>query len=210
MWYFLRFGGFKPELSAVKVESNFNFFLDRDEVLKKKDTATIFKIYAPNRISVEETHIVPRWFDAEHQFWKLWPCLFFVTDHNFDDELTFAAMSWLWAVITWPIIILTPMCHTYSESWVRALSHGPILVKIVFTKFSRRSERSKKFRFLHFLRASPRNISSGRRSDNFDASGLPNTSSESLCPKFFRKHVKTGETFKNWGLTLLWSQPIWI
>ena len=23
MWYFLRFGGFKPELSAVKVKSNF-------------------------------------------------------------------------------------------------------------------------------------------------------------------------------------------
>ena len=36
MWYFLRFGGFKPELSAVKVESNFNIFLDRDVVLKKK------------------------------------------------------------------------------------------------------------------------------------------------------------------------------
>ena len=60
MWYFSRFGGFKPELSAVKVESNFNFFLDRDGPLKKKDTATIFKISAPNRISVELTHIVPR------------------------------------------------------------------------------------------------------------------------------------------------------
>ena len=34
MWYFSRFGGFKPELSAVKVESNFNIFLDRDVVLK--------------------------------------------------------------------------------------------------------------------------------------------------------------------------------
>ena len=69
---------------------------------------------------------------------------FFVTDHNFDDELTFAAMSWLWAVITWPKIIWTPMCHTYSESWVRALSHGPILVEFFFTKFSRRSERRAK------------------------------------------------------------------
>ena len=60
MWFFSMVEGFKPELLAVKVESNFNFFLDRDEVLKKKDTATIFKIYAPNRISVELTHIVPR------------------------------------------------------------------------------------------------------------------------------------------------------
>ena len=127
--------------------------------VKKKDT--IFKIDAPNRISVELTLIVPRWFDAEHQFWKLWPCLFFLTDHNFGDKLTFAAISWLWAVITCPIIILTPMCHTYSESWVRALSHGPILIKFFFTKFSRRSERSKKCQFLHFLRASPRNILPG-------------------------------------------------
>ena len=161
-----------------------------------------------NRISVELTHIVPRWFDAEHQFWKLWPCLFFVTPHNFGDELTFAAMFWLWAVITWPKIIRTPMCHTYSESWVRALSHGPILVEFFFTKFLRRSERSKKCQFLHFLRASPRNISSGRRSDNFDASGLPDSSSESFCPKVFREHVETGEIFKIWGPTLLWSQAI--
>ena len=123
--------------------------------VKKKDTATIFKIDARHRISVELTHIVQRWFDLEHQFWKLWPCLFFWTAHNFDDELTFAAMSWLWAVITWPIIILTPMCHTYSESWVRALSHGLILVKIVFTKFLRRSERSKKFNFLQFSVSPP-------------------------------------------------------
>ena len=46
---------------------------------KKKDTATIFKILAPNRISVELYGLVPRWFDLEHKFWKLWPCLFFVT-----------------------------------------------------------------------------------------------------------------------------------
>ena len=34
----------------------------------------------------------------------------------------------------------------------------------------------------------PRKFSSGRRSDNIDASGLPNSSSESLCPKVFRAH----------------------
>ena len=60
MWYFSRFGGFKPELSAVKVESNFKFFLSSAEVLQKKDTATIFKILAPHRISVELYGLVPR------------------------------------------------------------------------------------------------------------------------------------------------------
>ena len=132
-----------------------SFFFKQRCGVKKKDTATIFKIYAPNRISVELTHIVPRWFDLEHQFWKLWPCLFFVTPHNFGDELTFAAMSWLWAVITWPKIIWTPMCHTYLESWVRALSRGPILVKLFFTQISRRSKSSKKCLYLQFSVSTP-------------------------------------------------------
>ena len=88
------------------------------------------------------------------------------------------------------------MCHTYSESWVRALSHGPILVQFFFTKFSRRSKRSKKFPFLHFLRASPRNISSGRQSDNFDASRLPNTSFESYAPNFSGNMLKLVKILK--------------
>ena len=63
--------------NLIQIFDRNKFDTDRDVVFKKKDTATIFKIYAPNRISVELTHIVPRWFDLEHQFWKLWPCLFF-------------------------------------------------------------------------------------------------------------------------------------
>ena len=35
MWYFLRFGGFKPELSAVKVESNFKKKTLKMDVKKK-------------------------------------------------------------------------------------------------------------------------------------------------------------------------------
>ena len=61
--------------------------------VKKKDMATIFKNFAWHRISVEQYGLVPRWFDAEHQFWKLWPCLFSSSPHNFDDKLTFAAMT---------------------------------------------------------------------------------------------------------------------
>ena len=45
-------------------------------------------------------------------------------------------------------------------------------------------------------------------SDNFDASGLPNTSFEKLCPILFKEDVDTGETFKILGPTLLWSQAI--
>ena len=109
--------------------------------------------------------------------------VFFLTPYNFDD-----VMSWLRAIITWPIIILTPMCHIYSESWVHALSHslGPILVEFFFKKFLRRSKRSKKMPFLHLLRASP----SGRQSDNFDASRLPNTSFESYAPNFSGNMLK--------------------
>ena len=63
---------------------------------------------------------------------------------------------------------------------------------------------------MHFLRASPRNISSGRRSDNFDASGLPDSSSESFCPKVFREHVENVGTFKIGGPSPLQSHLIQI
>ena len=41
MWYFSRFGGFKPELSAVKVESNLKRKKLRRRDVTKKNTATI-------------------------------------------------------------------------------------------------------------------------------------------------------------------------
>jgi len=92
---------------------------------------------------------------------KLCACYFFLTSLIFRDESTFAALFRLWAAITMALIIRTPKCHTYSESWVRALSHGPILVKFFFTKFSRRSERSKKFTFLQFSVSPPPEQSNG-------------------------------------------------
>ena len=78
-------------------------------------------------ISVTPSGLVPRWFNMKPKFWKLWPCLFFVTAHNFRDAFTFSAICWLWAAITWPKIIRTPICHTYSESCRPALSHGASL-----------------------------------------------------------------------------------
>ena len=93
--------------------------------LQKKDTATIFKIDARHRISVELYGFLPRWFDLEHKFWKLWPCLFFSTAHLCFWK--YWNLSQLRGPITWTKIIATPMCHTYSESWGRALSDGPTL-----------------------------------------------------------------------------------
>ena len=43
MWYFLRFGGFKPKLLAVKVGSMFEKKLDGKGAVKKKDTAAILR-----------------------------------------------------------------------------------------------------------------------------------------------------------------------
>ena len=68
--------------------------------------------------------------------------------------------------------------------------------------------KAKKCLFRIFFVILPRKISSGCRSDNFDASGLPNSSSESLCPKVFRKHVKNAETLKIGGPIHLQSQLI--
>ena len=39
MWYFLRFKGFEPELSAVKVESNFKKKISENGCHKKKTRA---------------------------------------------------------------------------------------------------------------------------------------------------------------------------
>ena len=80
---------------------------------------------------------------------------FFVTSGIFRDEPTFADLSWLWAVITLFLIICTPMWPTYSESWVRALSHGTTHEKFSTKKFSRRGGFSKKRRFWPFLVSPP-------------------------------------------------------
>ena len=54
-----------------------SFFSKAEMRCSKKVTATIFKIEAPYRISVNLTHLIPRWFNRKTQFWKLWPWLFF-------------------------------------------------------------------------------------------------------------------------------------
>ena len=62
--------------------------------------------------------------------------------------------------------------------------------------------------FLHFSMILSKKNSSGRRSDNIDASGLPNSSFESLCPKVVMEHVKNAETLKIGGPSPLQSQLI--
>ena len=89
-------------------------------------------------------------------FFKNWASIiFFLTSGIFRDEPTFADLSWLWAAITIFLIICTPMWPTYSESWVRALSHGTTHEKIFTKKFSRRGGISKKHRFWPFFASTP-------------------------------------------------------
>ena len=63
---------------------------------------------------------------------------------------------------------------------------------------------------LVFIQAPEMTLVTARRSDNIDASGLPNTSFESLCPKLFREHVENVGTFEIGGPSPLQSQLIQI
>ena len=106
---------------------------------------------------------------------------------------------WLWGAIT-PVQNLTrPISSTFSESSGRQLSDGPILGFFFFEQISRNKRFMRKGFFLHFCMTAPRKFSSGRQSDNIDARGLPNSSSESLCPKVFREHMKNVGSFKIGG-----------
>ena len=85
--------------------------------------------------------------------------------------------------------------HIFGKLWTWAFAWSyPGF--FFFEQISRNERFMKKLVFLHFFVSAPKKNSSGRRSDNIDASGLPNTSSESLCPKVFREHVKNAETLK--------------
>ena len=64
--------------------------------------------------------------------------------------------------------------------------------------------------FAIFCVAPPLSKVTARRSDNIDASGLPDSSSESFCPKVFREHVENVGTFKIGGPSPLQSHLIQI
>ena len=49
MWYFFRFKGFEPELSAVKVESNFKKKSQKMDVKKNVARTTFLKPFSPER-----------------------------------------------------------------------------------------------------------------------------------------------------------------
>ena len=97
--------------------------------------------------------------------------------------------------------------HIFGKLWTWAFAWSyPGF--FFFEQISRNERFMKKLVFLHFFVSAPKKNSSGRRSDNIDASGLPNSSSESLCPKDFREHVKNVGTFKIGGPSPLQSQLI--
>ena len=78
----------------------------------------------------------PRWFDLEPKFWKLWPCLFFVTDHNFANRPHFVALTRLRPTITGSNICCTHLSYTFSEFWVRKDSEDTCPEKFSRWKFS--------------------------------------------------------------------------
>ena len=89
---------------------------DNYAVLKKKDTATILSFERRHWISVGPIGLVPRWFNGSAQNSLLWPCLFFLTPHNYRDAFTFSAMCWLWPVITGAKITVALLNYTFSDS----------------------------------------------------------------------------------------------
>ena len=89
----------------------------------------------------------PRWFNLEPKFWKLWPCLFFWTAHNFANGPHFVALTQLRATKTGSNICCTHLSYTFSESWVRKDSVGTCPEKFSRWKFSGTERFTKKFRF---------------------------------------------------------------
>ena len=115
-----------------------------------------------------------------------------MTSGIFRDEPTFADLSWLWAAITIFLIICTPMWPTYSESWVRALSHGTTHEKFFTKKFSRRGGFSKKRRFWPFLVSPP-----------------PQQSKASLLGQFKSQMTSTWLIWSVMGKILMWTLKKW-
>ena len=112
---------------TVKVKSNFKKIIPGKKALKKKDTATIFKIEVPYWIGVEWSGFLQRWFDMKSWFWKLWPCLFFLTPRIFANGPLNFTFVWLWAAITPVQKLENPISYTFSEPSGRQLSHGGTL-----------------------------------------------------------------------------------
>merc|ERR1711894_87902 len=83
-----------------------------------------------------------------------------------------------------------------------------VLEKFSHQKISRRRVCSKKCRFLQFFLSTPKKISSGCQSDNFDPRRPAHGSSESLCSILSEGHVEKVLIFKIVGASPLRSQVI--
>ena len=131
---------------------------------------------------------------------------FFVTSPIFRDEPTFADQSWLWAAITIVLIICTRKWPTY----IRKAESVLFLVVLPLKNFLHKNveERGLYQKTPFFGHFSCPSKEKNCYSDNFDASGLPHGSFESLWAKFKWEHWKSGNFFQNWGPSPLWSQPI--
>ena len=180
--------------SLVKFEEKIEWRRSR----KKKTTPVILKFERCHWISVDPSWLVPRWFNGNAQISKLrawfffYGSLFLLTEPKFHSCLTLSSNNSRSKPHTPNKFHIFGIVRTSAFRWTYPGF-------FFFEQISRNKRFMRKGFFLHFCMTAPRKFSSGRRSDNIDASGLPNSSSESLCPKVFREHMKNVGSFKIGG-----------
>ena len=204
MWEFSSFEGFKPELLAVKVGWNFK---KKIGVTKKRHAAN-FGIWSPKRLSTLANGVVLSWYSFRNPILIIVAVSFFCDAAYFRWRVQNFRLCWLWAAITPVQKLRTPISHTFLESSGRQLSHGATHIGSTTSECWVIVGNTKKYIFLRFWVSVRKKNSSGRRSDNIDASGLPNSSSESWRPED-SENVGVFEIWRFWtGVMVAQSQVI--
>ena len=204
MWYFSSFEGFKPELLAVKVGWNFK---KKIGVTKKRHAAN-FGIWCPKRSSTLANRVVLSWWSFRNPILIIVAVSFFCDAAYFRGRVENCRLCWLWAAITPVQKLRPPISHTFLESSGRQLSHGATHIGSTTSECWVIVGNTKKYIFLCFWVSVRKKNSSGRRSDNIDASGLPNSSSESWRPED-SENVVVFEIWRFWtGVMAAQSQVI--
>ena len=198
------FEGFKPELLAVKVGWNFK---KKIGVTKKRHAAN-FGIWSPKRLSTLANGVVLSWYSFRNPILIIVAVSFFCDAAYFRWRIKNFRLCWLWAAITPVQKLRTPISHTFLESSGRQLSHGATHIGSTTSECWVIVGNTKKYIFLRFWVSVRKKNSSGRRSDNIDASGLPNSSSESWRPED-SENVVVFEIWRFWtGVMVAQSQVI--
>ena len=182
-------------VTALQSWPLFQFFFYKKYTVIKKPTATIFEWEVPKRIAFLKSGFRKTLFVLGPLTRKLWPCLFFVTVPIFAGRSRFAALSRLRTGITRTRKFFTYLSYRYSESWVRGESVGAGPRKVSICKFGATDRFIKKKQiFTDICVPPPLYKVSACCELNFDATMLPHSSFEALCPKHFRGAPKVDLT----------------